>query len=423
MKKNAIAKIRNVPQNVPNLKIIVLRERNNSDIKLHIPKRTVNGRKVPSVATGVMWYAYFYATNPRTGERRKFMYKKGINRFKTVSERKAFGKSLVQALKELLTEGFDPFGETTFFNDNKHYTLREALVEVYENKINDWKESTRNGMRFRLNTFLNWAADNDLDTYDIREIGKKHIIAFLNDMAVKSNNTSVNNYRSALSGLFGKLASDDIIAANFVKDIPKKKQKATKNKAFTSAQIAQIKEYLLENDPYLYTYIKFMTYAFLRNVEVVRLKVGDIDLKSRRIHVETKTQSRATIRIIELLRPTLEAMELHKYDKQYSLFSPSQKPAVWTTTESGKVSFFGDRFRKVKKHLGFGKEYGLYSFRHTFTLDLYNAFTKQGCTQKEAILKMLPITRHTNESGLRNYLRDVGGLLPKDYGENYTIDF
>jgi len=36
---------------------------------------------------------------------------------------------------------------------------------------------------------------------------------------------------------------------------------------------------------------------------------------------------------------------------------------------------------------------------------------------------MLPITRHTNENGLRNYLRDVGGLLPKDYGENYTIDF
>ncbi|WP_262888466.1 hypothetical protein [Flavobacterium collinsii] len=30
---------------------------------------------------------------------------------------------------------------------------------------------------------------------------------------------------------------------------------------------------------------------------------------------------------------------------------------------------------------------------------------------------------HARESVLRNYLRDIGGMLPKDYGEDYTLIF
>jgi hypothetical protein len=61
--------------------------------------------------------------------------------------------------------------------------------------------------------------------------------------------------------------------------------------------------------------------------------------------------------------------------------------------------------------------------RHSFAVDLYNSFINSGATTVEAEMKMLPITRHKSLSGLRNYLRDVGALLPKDYGHNFTIDF
>lgn len=48
---------------------------------------------------------------------------------------------------------------------------------------------------------------------------------------------------------------------------------------------------------------------------------------------------------------------------------------------------------------------------------------KQGLTEREAILKLMPITGHATETALRNYLRDVGGMLPKDYGSDYTLEF
>ena len=65
----------------------------------------------------------------------------------------------------------------------------------------------------------------------------------------------------------------------------------------------------------------------------------------------------------------------------------------------------------------------IYSFRHTAALDLFYSFVKQGNTEREAILKLMPITGHATEAALRNYLRDIGGMLPKDYGSDYTLEF
>ncbi|MFV8371419.1 hypothetical protein [Flavobacterium sp. LB2P74] len=51
------------------------------------------------------------------------------------------------------------------------------------------------------------------------------------------------------------------------------------------------------------------------------------------------------------------------------------------------------------------------------------SFMKQGPTKHEAILKLMPITGHATETALRNYLRDVDVILPKDYGADYTLEF
>ena len=67
--------------------------------------------------------------------------------------------------------------------------------------------------------------------------------------------------------------------------------------------------------------------------------------------------------------------------------------------------------------------YGFYSFRHTGAVDLYNHFKKGGFMDNEIIIKMLPITGHSNESSLRKYLREIDANLPTGYGSNFTINF
>lgn len=159
-------------------------------------------------------------------------------------------------------------------------------------------------------------------------------------------------------------------------------------------------------------------------IEAARLNVGSVDLKNKLIYVKTKTNQLAKAPIIEQLRPSLETILLQEnYPDNYSLFSPSGKPDLWPVSEKAKVDFFSKRFKKVKKHFGLDKNYTLYSFRHTFCLNLYHSPMKQGLTDREAVLKMLPITCHANENGLKNYLRGVGASTPKDYGDIYTIDY
>lgn len=205
--------------------------------------------------------------------------------------------------------------------------------------------------------------------------------------------------------------------------VHKRKVSPVKNKPFTPKQVEKIKTYFLENDPDMLVYLKFVTYAFLRPVEICRIKVADVHLENNFLTVKTKTEGVATVLIIPQLKEVFSKKEMKAAGSDAFLIKRSMKPGAWEADERTKTKVFSDRFAKMKKALVFGAEYGIYSLRHTFAVDLYNSFIKSGLTTVEAELKMLPITRHKSLSGLRNYLRDVGAMLPKDYGKDYTIDF
>ncbi len=249
----------------------------------------------------------------------------------------------------------------------------------------------------------------------IEKITKKHIVTFLNYQAQTLKSKSVNNYRAALSSLFGKLAEDEIIPYNFVKDIGKRKERPTKNKPFTPQQVKELRKVLKQEDPQLYLFLKTVALSFLRPREVVRLQIKNVDLENRLFYVETKTDTRATVRIIDTLIKDLEGLKLHQYAKSDFLFTSSGTPGPYSAKEANKVWYFGNEFRKYRDRLGWDPEHTIYSMRHTFAIDLYKNFINKGKTDREAVLAMLPITRHKSESGLRNYLRNIGATVAKDY--------
>jgi len=177
-----------------------------------------------------------------------------------------------------------------------------------------------------------WLKKKKLDTKDIEKLSKRHVVIFLNERnSESSSNSTRNNYHRLISSLMGKMTDDDIIKKNFVKDISLLKEKATKNKPFTKQQLGAIKEYLVENDTYLHRYMCFITYALLRPIEVCRLKVKGIDLKNNILHVNTKTESYATVLIIEPLRKKILEMDLSKHNPQDTLFTKYEKPSLWET--------------------------------------------------------------------------------------------
>ena len=238
------------------------------------------------------------------------------------------------------------------------------------------------------------------------------------------SNTSIDNTKRVISALFSELKKKRLITNNFIKDIPKLKAEPLKNRPFSHSQIVKIKQYLEKEDPYLIPFIAFLMYPLLRPIEVTRLRVKDLNTEDWILGVETKTEAFSYRKIIKKLQPVVEKMNIENCPGSYYLFTLHDRPGEWETKkEASKVTHFSNRFKKVKAALGFGEEYGLYSFRHTSIGDLYNEFQKKGLSEQEIIFKLMPITRHKSEGGLRNYLRNIKIALPADHSDIYSIDF
>lgn len=400
-----------------------------SKAAIYEAKKLVDGVKIPCTETGYSWHVYYYFRCPYDDKMKKFIAKKGINNYKTVTERRRAANNLRRAIDSFLQDGYNPFEnyvqkETV---DKNIFTIAEAFNLAFKEKYKIWGESTRNNNQYLFNVFIRWIEAQKLENRNIEELTKRHISMFLNHLTANNsiNSVSRNNYRRLVVLLLEQLISDDILKQNVASTIPKLIEKPEKNKPFTKDQLKAIKEYLLKNDPYLYLYLQFIMYGFFRPIEVVRIKLKDINLERNVITVATKTESSFdTILIVKNLRTIIEKMNIDFSNSEYFLFTNTGKPNIWNVArEKSKEDYFIRKFKKVKTALNLGAEYGTYSFRHTFALDLYHQFIKQGLSNLEAKHKLMTITRHRSIESLERYLRDIGAVLPKDYSSDFTIDF
>ena len=402
-----------------------------SNPKIFIPKaKNKKGKLKPTIAAGMYWYVKYSYRNPETGLMEMFRIKEGINRINTLKERTRAIKNLRNAVQYLLEQGYSPF---EYFPENvltkKTWTTKEALKLALEEKQKVWSASTIKINQFPVNVFIRYLETSNLYHNNINDITKRHIILFLNNLGKDKgkpvNPTTRNTYRKIISSLFNQLVADDIINKNFVESIPKLASKPKKNIPFRKKEMETIKEHLLEHDPYLYLFIKFVMYGFFRPVEVCRIKIKDINIERNTISVQSKTEDATanTVFLTKQLKETITEMEIQKFDAEFHLFSSKLKPSIWLADDTVKRTYFGRRFAKVKKALSFDENYGIYSFRHTAAIDIFTTYKQQGLTDLEAKHKMLPITRHKSIDSLNKYLRDIGASLPKDYSDDYSLDF
>lgn len=401
--------------------------------KLFVPR--VNGK--PSVAPGKYWYVSFYWRSEPNGRLdKKFMFNKDLNRLKTAKERREAGLRLCKAYETMLDRGWNPVTkankpEVKIKRESR--TVENALHFAFEIKKKNKKTTTANSYEQHLNRFLEWAKVEGFLGMEISKFTLDHFYDFFDWLRDDYQNektglnlggTSINNHKRSLSALFTTLKNERIISVNFIKDIPDVDQSPVNNKAFTLDELKRIKKKLETEDPYLIYFISFMLYSLLRPREICRLRVKDINKKQSFLSIETKTDALSHRRIIEKLKPTLEALKLENEPDTYHIFSNMNRPRDWSEVDlKSRVDHFGERFRKIKKEMGFGTEYTLYSMRHTAIMDLFNSLQKRGMGEQEILFKLMPITQHKSVAGIKNYLRQHKKSIPPDHSDIYTLEF
>lgn len=432
---------------MPNLnRILTFEHESEHDLEHSLPLKNIFSEPKIYNAKGDItkrWYVYFSYRNPKTGklQRMQNVYGKA-NNYKTKEDRLFILTVYKRNLLKLLKEGFNPFEDNSKLIEERQakkapLTHKGEVVEFKSKEKNSsvpsmsikdafdfglklkeklLSKTTKRAYDNRIKNFIKWISETHPEVTTIDKVDRKLVTQFLNHVLDNTSARNRNNFRVDLSSLIQVLEDNDIVPTNFMKRIPVLKTVPQRNKTYTKEKQEEIYKYLEEKDKLLLLYIKFISYNFLRPIEVCRLKIGDIDIKNKVIKFKAKNSPLKTKIIPDLLLNDLP--DLSKMNKSLCLFTPDQIGGVWDTVVDNKRDYFSKRFKKVvKDHFGLGKDYGLYSFRHTYITKLYRALVKDS-SPFEAKSKLMLITGHSSMTALQKYLRDIDAELPEDYSEH-----
>lgn len=367
------------------------------------------------------WYIYYDFLNPLTGlMTRQTPRSFGVNRIKSFDEKCEKILWVKEALYRLLESGWSPYEKSTegLLLNSAFSSFDYALSYLDESGTASRK--TVSDYRSRINGFKKYLSGYGLSNAAIPQIDKKIVTAFLDSINNKSSSKNRNNTQAALSSIFSVLADRDLINRNFILDIKKAKSESVHNKPFGKELKSKIFERLEVHDPYLLSFIKVFSCQFIRPVEAVRLRVGDIDLNEMVIYLQTKTKHLKKKRIPDILIPEYIRLIGDHSNKKHSLFTPYNCSGEWNLSDDYKRDYFTKRFNKnVIDPFKLDPEYKMYGFRHTMATDVVNQLMQTHGREKSLDL-MMDITGHTSRRGLMNYLKQIDAILPDDWSGYVT---
>lgn len=310
----------------------------------------------------------------------------------------------------------DPIREAEPENtDETKMTLREAFDFALNMKEKLVKPRTLQDYRNRSITFIKWLNIEYPHVMHANQITRKIAMDFLNQHLIKNTPRSRNNSRVDLSSMMQVLEDNEIIPVNVIRKTPVLKAKPERHKRYDPKTLDAIFEYLEKEDPILLLYIQFISFNFMRPIEVCRLRVGDLNLDTKTLSFQAKNSPLKTKIIPELILEVLP--DLSKLPKDNPLITPDGIGMAWDTQTDNKRDYFSKRFKRtVKAKFDLGADYGLYSFRHTFITKLYRKLVENS-SPFEAKSVLMNITGHTSMVALEKYLRDIDAHLPTDYSD------
>ena len=377
------------------------------------------------------WYVYYSFAKPDLLDKlgnpvlvRQTPVTMSVNKnFKTKAERLLHLGIIKEVLLEMLKEGYSPYKDKLKLNSKSlEYTAGAALDYAYGIKLNELSETSIKDYKSRYSRFKTYLDKKNLLDKSILSITKQTVNDYLQTIVKASSARNRNNTRIVLSSLFGELENNEVIPRNFIENIKVLNTKSVSHKTYSLEVLEGLFAYMKENDPILLLFVKFVSYNFLRPIEVCRLRLKDIFLSQKLLRVQAKNKPEKT-KII----PDIVLREIQDFDfsvQNHFLFTPTGI-GEWEAIESSRRDYFTKRFWKLKKKyneyllatgktLQLGGEYTIYSFRHTFITLLFRKLRKD-FTYTETCDKLMLITGHSTLDALKAYLKDIDAELPEDY--------
>lgn len=352
---------------------------------------------------GFRWYVYYSYRNPETDKfDRKIAPTLNLNRnHSSFNKRHKAFRRLKQSVKEMLKDGYSPFDVSVI--DGEVMTIDKAMDYALSNKKLKIGKATYKNYCFRIEQLKVFLKKRNLLNRDVATFNFRVIRDFLKSLAKSSSMANRNNSLRVLKAVFSDLYENDVIRENYVAKIKIEKtpSKEKRFKSYSHKQAVEILEHLDQNDEVMALFVKFISYNFLRPKEVVRLKVGDIDMENKLLSVFVKQGYSKAKRIPDAIISDLTKFDLS--NKNNLLFSREKIGVGWTREINGRRQYYSKRYARIKKSLGYGKGYTLYSFRHTYITIGYKNLRKR-LSKDDALDTLMGYTGHETRDAMAKYI-------------------
>lgn len=346
------------------------------------------------------WYIEFSATNISTGK----LEKKRIvcpAKFETKKQREIWGKEFCKKITTRLESG-QVFGIVPVPDEP---TIEKGIVAELSGILETIKESIRAKSYITYNSAINKFkpfVDKIKPDLLISEFDNKQTINFRDHLKndLKNSSRTANNTVEHLNTLYSHLAERKVLPPTPFKIKKLKEEVTSKNIAFTDKDRECVEKHLMQHEPELYLFTRFIYYAFIRPGELHQITLADVRLFERYIIIRgtiSKNGKTETVQIIPPLFSELLKISINDEKQFYYLFGKGLVPSRYVSAK--EVAF--RRHQKVLKTLGLLESgYTLYSWKHTGAVNAYRA----GVGVKE-LQKLL---RHSSVSITDIYLKSLG---------------
>ncbi len=308
--------------------------------------KTISGKK----ALEANWYIQCNFFDPLFKEKypKGFPFRKKLNKFKTIEQRKAAAEYYLDEIPKLFQDkGYNPITKTYMLPPEPEIIPEEKqLTEIcpdtpflialdLAHKSIKVADSTYNDIKYMLDRFKPAVEQLRYDELKISEVKRKHIRFTLDHLETTEETFSAhkfNKYRGYLSTLYKELMEYEAVESDIVLEIKKRIHETKVREVLTEEQRKLVNEHLKTNFPDFWRFTILFFHSGGRISELLNLKVDDISLINQRYRVLIKKgkQYKWVERVIKDVAVDIWIKSLYGAKKGDYLFSRGLVPGPET---------------------------------------------------------------------------------------------
>lgn len=369
------------------------------------------------------WYAFYYYRHPQTDLFVRFKERFDINRIKNLKDRIKYGNTIVDVINTQLEQGFNPFDYVDSVEQDSEFKIEVQLLQVVNSLCANASKTSIATYREINNRFIKFINEKKLNSITIDAFSVDHVkqlkkwMLYDKDLSVKTCNNTLSHL-----GMFWETAMEQkIVYKNCFKASTKAKKRdkvITKSKRFeplTNEEITQIFNSITESKLHSFKYfLAFIYYSWARPIELMRLKVSDIEFERQLIRFkkgETKNSDAAYVQIVPPLIEIIKKMKLQYYPANHYVFSDDFMPGLRQLNKSLPSKYW----RNIVK-IGLKINKDMYALKHTGNIEYL--LNNKGATD----LKWQQTqNRHSSSAMTDRYNRSLGVYFVEMKNINFRI--